>query len=150
MRARSKTSRYLEHLQKDAFGFAGIDPYPDDAADYAARSHVNRDLLAAVHSETGFPAPLEEVQREFEARIARGLAGRPTKCEDPFSFLHLEELADELDDGVRGSSFELPLRPTFGTLPLGQCNAMAIVVPDTYEYLEVFQCCLFSFVDLLS
>ncbi len=74
----------------------------------------------------------------------------PSKLEDAWSYSILEGLADRLLRAADGTEWALRKMPVFGTLPLGELNAMAIRVPRSHEYLIAFQHGVFGFANLLA
>ncbi|MDA0184315.1 hypothetical protein OJ997_28680 [Solirubrobacter phytolaccae] len=135
---------YLERLQRNLFAATGEDP--------ERLQEIGDKTMATVlggATKVGFP-DAEAIPKILQEEFARGLAMRPSRYEDPLTHMLMVRLADDLEKTAGTLGYELPPRPVFGTLPLGQLNASAIAVPDSSEHLIVFQKGLFGFMNLLA
>lgn len=95
------------------------------------------------------PEELEAVDRRHRAGLAAAESRMPSKLEDAWTYSILETLANRLMKAAGGTEWALRKMPTFGTLPLGELNAMAIRVPRSNEYLIAFQHGVFGFANLM-
>jgi hypothetical protein len=140
----SAAARYLEERQRELLVDTGIQPdwhERQDSEEVAA-------FLATAAGAMGWNE--SQVRQVFEARFAQAMEERPSRYEDPWLFSLLSEMATEIESVAEGLGMTLPQRPVFGTLPLGQLNAMAVRVPNTEEYLIAFQYGMFGFMNLAS
>lgn len=95
------------------------------------------------------PEELEAVDRLHRDELAAAENRMPTKLDDAWTYSILERLADRLMKAATGTDWVMRKMPIFGTLPLGELNAMAIRVPGSHEYLIAFQHGVFGFANLL-
>lgn len=89
-------------------------------------------------------------KREFRKAIREARKTIPTPLEDFNSHVIMKHLAGQLAKATRQQNLNLPQMPVYGSLPVGQLNAMAIGVPGSGEHLIAFQDGVFSFVNLLT
>jgi hypothetical protein len=82
--------------------------------------------------------------------LRRAISQRPSRFERADTYAIISGLAADIEKTAAEFGIQLPSRPTLGTLPLGQLNAMAIRVPDTRDFIIVFQTGVFGFLNLLS
>jgi len=75
---------------------------------------------------------------------------KPTPYEEPWTYQLMRGLAEQIETAANSILKPAPRLPTFGTLPLGQLNAMAFAVPDSTEHLIAFQHGVFGFANLLT
>lgn len=144
--ASSSAAAYLEALQESTYAATGAKPFDIKEAEEMAANTGFWEKAAAAFGVT--PEALAEMQRE---RYAEAKKLCPTRFEDPGLYSLLIDMAKSLEDTAHEVGWELlPERPVFGTLPLGQVNAMAIRVPDSDEHLIVFQVGLFGFINLFA
>jgi hypothetical protein len=106
------------------------------------------DVLTQLSRTEGDGADL--VRIEVEKNLAEARAHRPSRYQHAGTYSIIDRLAQRIEETASLNDIDLPPRPVFGTLPLGQFNAMAIHVPRTSEYLIVFQDGVFGFLNLLS
>jgi hypothetical protein len=74
----------------------------------------------------------------------------PTVYEDPAQYYILLNLFEKIEMSAEEISSNLPRRPVVGTLPSGEVNAMAIKVPDSDDFLLVFEDQIFTFANLIA
>ncbi|WP_440956116.1 hypothetical protein ACSAZK_03970 [Methanosarcina sp. Mfa9] len=74
----------------------------------------------------------------------------PTIYENPDTYSILFDLFEQIEKSAKELLSRLPMRPLIGTLPSGKVNAMAIKVPDTDEFMVVFEDQLFTFANLIA
>lgn len=138
----SLAASYLELLQKNHLSLlgthgafdAGSPVYDWVAADFAKQDRQLAGRLRGV----------------LKQRLAKAAADRPSRYQDPSTYSILTSLATHVEEAATAAGIDLPPRTVFGTLPLGQFNAMAIRVPRTEEHIIVFQDGVFGFLNLLS
>jgi hypothetical protein len=131
---------YLELLQQHHFGSFTW----SEESSAAATEHVFSQLESAEQDN------LELVRAEVEKRYAEARANRPSRYQHVGTYLIITDLAQTIEETAQLNDIDLPPRPIFGTLPIGQFNAMAILVPGTSEYIIVFQDGVFGFLNLIS
>lgn len=96
------------------------------------------------------PIALAAARTEHRAMATRAAAGRPTELENVHNYVVMLDLAERLERAAAKTDWNLPPIPTFGSLPLGQLNAMAVRVPGSNEHLIAFQDGVFGFGALLA
>jgi hypothetical protein len=72
----------------------------------------------------------------------------PTPLEDFNSHVVMKYLAGQLEKAAKQQKLNLPQMPVYGSLPVGQLNAMAIRVPGSGKHLIAFQHGVFGFANL--
>jgi hypothetical protein len=142
-------AEFLEQLQRQAQGMSRTslatlveereeDPDPD----------LERSILESVGMND--ERRLAAGRREFRKQIAAARQTIPTRLEDLNSHMIMKHLARQLEKAAEQQELDLPRMPVYGSLPVGQLNAMAIRVPGQGEYLIAFQNGVFSFANLLT
>jgi hypothetical protein len=134
----------LQRLQKERFAASG-QPLPSEQYARGFDEKLAREIAMA-QGITDVDAVVEESRRSFDQR----LAATPSPYEDPGTVSLMDLLMADLERAAELMELELPPRPVFGSLPLGQLNAMAIAVPESDERLVVFQSGLLGYFNLLS
>lgn len=127
------------------YGGADRDPhtvleFEEKAAPFAGYESMgvsDQDVLAHVRE-----IELEQL-RDAEAK-------KPTPLEDTWTYALLQNLSARLMNALDKTNWSLHQLPVFGTLPLGELNAMAIRVPQSTDYLIAFQHGVFGFANLLT
>jgi len=74
----------------------------------------------------------------------------PTPYEMPMFYNLLLAYAADLETAATHLQKSLSFNPLIGTIPSGRLNAMAVSVPNTDEFLILFEAGLFGFLNLLS
>lgn len=134
--------RYLEELQRDVYADMGLERPPELGEDAQQR------LLDQAADAMGVEQ--SDLSEQMRAQLARALVDRPTRFEDPFTFLLLEARATDLEEVAEEIGAKLVARPVLGTLPHGQFNALAIEVPGATEHLVVFHRGVFGLINLVA
>jgi len=93
---------------------------------------------------------LAGTKREFRKTIRDARKTIPTPLEDFNSHVIMKHLAGQLEKAARQQKLNLPQMPVYGSLPVGQLNAMAIRVPGSGKHLIAFQDGVFGFANLLT
>ena len=150
--------KYLERLQIEALRRRGIDP-----AKMAERYKIDKQNILDVYKlieENSDPAAFKDYKKQYmtEENINEMLKSynikRPTRYENPDFHIILMILSKEIEDVIKILGWESvrnkPHHFIFGTIPLGQINAMCIKNSALDEYLIVFENDLFIFSSLIS
>jgi hypothetical protein len=137
---------YLEQLQH-SHGMERVSPLTRERFEDTMPAGYRDSLL----KRTGGDADAADtLHRSIVKQMEQAEAERPTIYEEAWSYSLMKGLASQLE--VAGNSVLEKRRPipAFGTLRLGQLNAMAIKVPDCNEPVIAFQQGVFGFANLLS
>jgi hypothetical protein len=144
----SVAAAYLEQLQKDFFARTGADPAFLSIDDLG--TGIYAEVAAEIQAAMGINGSVDEFLIEPRAYLQEAMNARHTRYEDPLWFALMTGLSDELERAAARLGMRLGPRPVFGTLGLGQFNALAIRVPDTSEHVIVFQRGVFGFINLIT
>lgn len=140
-------AEYLESLQEKLNRELGTTP--NSAADWRGI----KDEFIDKGIETLGIQDADEIaaaRREMLAEVAEAEKTKPTKLEDINYHILMKGLAKTLEEAAEKTDWAVPPIPVYGTLPLGQLNAMAIRVPQSNQYLIAFQDGVFGFANLLT
>lgn len=140
--AGSAAALELERLQERSLEKTGQSPVAD-----ADARRIGELVLDRWHDVLPAHGAADAAARDA---MNRALSSRPTRFEDPFSYSLLVSLADQVEATAQKLGLSLPTRPIFGTLPLGQFNAVAMRLGDPPEYVIAFHRGAIGFVTLLS
>lgn len=91
---------------------------------------------------------IEELKKYFEASIQSNIL--MTRYEVPASYSILKTLYDRIETTANKISLVTKTKPLIGTAQSKEYNAFAVKVPDTEEYLIVFEGELFTLANLLA
>jgi hypothetical protein len=146
----SKALILLERLQEREYARIGTLAERLQGASSADQNIENKILEEVLKARAAFIAPGEtdELRKSLIEHV-RAIQV-PTKFEDPLQYSMMRSAADQIERAVSDLKFLLPVHPQIGTLPTGQVNAKAIMLPDSNEYLILFESELLTFVLLLS
>jgi hypothetical protein len=147
MSQKTTAELYLEELQR------GISPLEEVAISRESQGYRERletlvsDLAEVVAG--GDTRRASALQAEYHRAIDEARRGpKLTPFQDPLEQLLVRELATEIDTIARRHPYYPSLgHVVFGTLRLGQLNAVTIRVPRTDEHLIVFQSGVFVFLN---
>jgi hypothetical protein len=92
----------------------------------------------------------EEMLRAHFDELREAERARPTPYENSSSYKVMMGLAERVEKAALTVLSKQHPIPLFGTLPIGELNAMAIKVPESDEYLIAFQQGVFGFANLLT
>jgi hypothetical protein len=153
MAARTKGQQLLEKLQEREYRRLGrLGDYEKDNS--LQDADFNRRMVEEmIQKRAAFLPP--EVMAEMREKLLEGISANakaemPTKYEEPSGYHLMTNLARQVEDAASELGHPLPIRPQLGTLPTQNVNAMAVRVPDSDEYLILFESELFTFALLLS
>ncbi len=91
-----------------------------------------------------------DAKRQFNEAFREAEKTIPTSTEDFYSHVIMKHLARQLRKAATQQKRDLGSMPVYGSLPIGQLNAMAIRVPKSSEHLILFQHGVFGFVNLMT
>lgn len=139
-------AEYLESLQREMY--EGIEREPSTAASLSKRS----ELLRGGYEGLGMTDPKEiDEAWKFQVKLFEEAdALKPSPFEDAWTYALLRSLAERLTKVLEQTEWTLDRIPVYGTLPLGELNAMALRVPESTENLIAFQHGVFGFANLLT
>jgi hypothetical protein len=142
-------AKYLEHLQREARKAGGI-----PAKTLARVEQEGRDIgfERSVLESLGIKDEkrLGEARKEFRRELREARKTIPTPLEDFHAHSLMKHLAGQLKKAAKQQNLNVPRLPVYGSLPVGQLNAMAIRVPESGEHLIAFQDGVFSFANMLT
>jgi hypothetical protein len=142
-------AEFLEQLQREAQGMSRTNVETlARAEEREGDSDLERSILESVGMND--EQRLAEGRREFRKAIVDARQTIPTPLEDLNSHLIMKHLARQLKKAAKQQELDLPRIPVYGSLPVGQLNAMAIRTPGPGGYLIAFQNGVFSFANLLT
>lgn len=151
MSSKKKAQLYLEELQKEIYSsHLCIDPDNltwEDIAEEIMQQHSPL-YRAAVSSKKyrDLGNGLKKVMTEH----IRNNRETPSRFEDPAWYELMVYLSKEIESCADKLPFRIPNRPVFGTLPSHRVNAMSIALPQSNEYLIVFESQMFNFLNSMS
>ena len=167
MQIRARPWRYLELLQEATYARLGLTPTRYDATwlERLRESMVNHhqifqqvfgdeDAATKARLMQGWNRSAAHLSDKAFSDMAAALADIPTPYENPVLYRILQRLQKEMDAIIKlmpSTTAAAANRRFFvGTLPTGQVNARAIAVPNSDDYLIVFDTQIFNFVNLLA
>jgi hypothetical protein len=139
-------SAYLELLQRNYLLATGRGL----ETDAAYGTSILHELADEFHATDPLPDASSKLRDVLTEKWEAAAAERPSRFEDISTYIILSDLAKRIEETATEGGIQLPLRPIFGTLALGQFNAMAIRVPGTSDHIIAFQAGVFGFINLLS
>lgn len=146
---RNKAELFLENLQKSVYSRIGSPQGPTKVSgDYT------QELIEEIlKKESPFMQP-EEINERRTAMIEKidelYKSELHTRFEDPLRYRLMLLLMVQIEEAAEKLSIQIPERPLIGTLPTGRVNAMAVTVPDSNEYIVIFESEIFIFANRLS
>jgi hypothetical protein len=171
----SKAYTWLESEQEKRYNYLQRLEYNQIVRNSATNSRVDRleqikmkqkfyfddEYAYAQIRETATYIGFTEGSKEYEEYVAEQITDRnfmtefdlPTRFEDPWGYLQMLKLASEIEKSISQIPYlakKLRFHPLFGTLPYGNVNAAAVLIPKSKEYLVVFEPELFTFALLVS
>jgi hypothetical protein len=138
---------FLENLQRQVYESLGdwaeseLSRGDQQAGKRSLEKHAQR-LRANGASEEEISMIMEKLRDTPDAL--------PSRFEDPNAYAIMLSLEREIRDAAAEFSNELPSNIVLGTLPTGQVNAITVKVPDSEDYLVLFESQLFTFCLLMS
>jgi hypothetical protein len=137
--------QYLERLQKQIYTHLGISPQAIDSARCSALQKTFEDLKSLLP-----PEEVEKIQSGILAPPQGITGGQLSPFEEPAMYKIMLNLAAQIEGAVNDLSFKLPSKPIIGTLPTSELNARFFHVPESDQYLIIFDYGMFIFALLLS
>lgn len=137
---------YLATLQR-RLGMQAEPPFSREAAERRMPDSFQANFL---EQAGGDEDRAREMADQFFGLLEKADAARPTPYEDAWTYYLMSSLASQTEAAAAKILEQAPAMPPFGTLPLGQLNAMAMAVPDSSESLIAFQHGVFGFANLVS
>jgi hypothetical protein len=129
-------------------------PWEDEFRELAARtmSDLFERQAAARRLRAGTPEYEEAAETSF-ARSAKRLRAachlRPTKLQDPITYMSLSALAEGIDQAATSLGFDGVRLPILGALPTGRLNAMSVLLA-TGTHAILFETGLMVFANLIT
>jgi hypothetical protein len=127
-----KAAKYLEELQANI--------YDNDAI---AKAYIDSERSKGRNIKEN--KLFEKSKEEYTKQYQNAFDVMPTKYETPNNYLILLGLLKDIEKSAIQLSMEIPQLPIMGTLNSGRVNAMAIAVPNSDEYIIVFEFQVFMF-----
>jgi len=155
MPTKSTAALFLERLQENVYRRIGrLDDLNYTGGKTTTLNYASEiiKITMADYGEYLAPEELSKIHLEMLRDLTENLENLeiPTQFEAPLYYSLMVDWQKEIEDAAIDLSLQIPTRPLVGTLPTGQANAVTILVPDSNEFLVLFESDLFNFALLSS
>lgn len=141
-----EATEFLATLQQ-AYGMQEEPPFSREATERRLPSSFWDGMLEQAGGDEDAAQKLADL---YFGLLEKADAERPTLYEDPWTYHLMSTLASQTEAAAAEIFEQAPAMPPFGSLPLGELNAMAIAVPESAQSLIAFQHGVFGFANLLT
>jgi hypothetical protein len=144
-----KALNYLETVQRECLQYRFGDNYESGFENMLAIQEEHFDIEEYIISQ---PSMTEIEKEEFRSAYAQHVQSikPPTKFQDIQSYSILQTLFSKIEETAKRKSLITETRPTIGTAHSKEYNAFAERVPETNEFIIVFESELFTLANLLA
>lgn len=144
-----RSLEYLESIQRQCLQIRFGDTYEDDFYKLEHAKETNFDIEKYFASQSSMTEPEKNEMRKSYAKSKESIQLQ-TKFESIQSYGILKTLFDTIEATAKNISLETKNKPIIGTAFSKEYNAFAEKVPNTDEYLIVFESELFTLSNLLA
>jgi hypothetical protein len=145
-----KASTYLRQLQQRVYNKLGVKPTHILLSD--RQKEIDEQLANEMVRVQGIPPgwTIDESRKHSSATLEQMRIQNPHPLEDPNWHFVLKDLTSSIENTMTKLSMPYPNKYLFGSLPLGQVNAMVVSVPSSSYVLILFNDGLFGYANLIS